>query len=281
MLALGLVLSGCSAVQFSYNQAPTLAYWWLDRYAGFTDQQSPQVKVVLAQWFAWHRRTQLLPYADTLAQTQRQMSGPIDAGLVCGQWAEWQQRLTLASQQALPAAARLARTLDAEQLAQMEKHQAKQLEQARRDYLQPTAAERQQAMFERHRKRAEDLYGDLDAAQQRLLRDGVAASPFDAERWLAVRRGRQQALLRQLRQWQARSTDATAAEDGLKRLVADMVQPAGPEDQAYQRRVTEANCAMAARLHNSTSPTQRQKAVAKLRGWEMDLRALASQMPDA
>ena len=70
LLAL-LLLGGCSAVRVGYNQAPTLAWWWLDGYMDFDATQAPKVKDTLAQWFAWHRSTQLPDYADLLAAAQQ------------------------------------------------------------------------------------------------------------------------------------------------------------------------------------------------------------------
>ena len=43
LLLVGLVLQGCNAVKIAYNQAPTLAYFYLDGYIDFTDAQSTQV----------------------------------------------------------------------------------------------------------------------------------------------------------------------------------------------------------------------------------------------
>ena len=34
------LLTGCSALRFGYNQAPELAFWWLDGYADFDEVQS-------------------------------------------------------------------------------------------------------------------------------------------------------------------------------------------------------------------------------------------------
>ena len=48
LLAL-LLLGGCSAVRIGYNQAPTLAWWWLDGYLDFDAAQAPQVKAALQQ----------------------------------------------------------------------------------------------------------------------------------------------------------------------------------------------------------------------------------------
>ena len=43
----------------------------------------------------------------------------------------------------------------------------------------------------------------------------------------------------------------------------------------YQEKLESYNCSFAARVHNSTTPAQRQAAAAKFKGWEADLRALA------
>jgi hypothetical protein len=50
-------------------------------------------------------------------------------------------------------------------------------------------------------------------------------------------------------------------------------------DPAYarvQQRNLEHSCKVAADLHNSTTPAQRQTLRLKLKGWEDDLRALAA-----
>jgi len=46
--------------------------------------------------------------------------------------------------------------------------------------------------------------------------------------------------------------------------------------RAYQQRVTQENCALAATMHNAMTPAQRQVARSKLKGWEDDLRVLAA-----
>jgi hypothetical protein len=61
----------------------------------------------------------------------------------------------------------------------------------------------------------------------------------------------------------------------VRRLAADVAHSPRPDYAAYSARVIQANCALAAQLHNSTSAAQRQHAIDKLKGWEGDLRALA------
>ena len=73
------LLSGCSMLRLGYNQAPDLAYWWIDGYADFNDLQTPRVRSALTQWFAWNRRTQLPDYAAVLVRAQAEASADVSA----------------------------------------------------------------------------------------------------------------------------------------------------------------------------------------------------------
>lgn len=263
-------------MQLGYNQGPTLAWWWLDRQLDFNAEQRPRVQAGLQAWFDWHRASQLPGYADELARLQKLAAGPVSAAQLCAQVAGWQQRARVAVAQALPAAAEVVRTLTPAQIAQLELHQAEALEDATREFLRPEPAERRRQALERMVERYEPFYGALDDGQRLRLEAALAASPFDAERWLAERRARGQALVRALRQWQAERADAATVQAGLRQLADEVLTSPRPGYADYQRRLTEANCALTAELHNSASPAQRQRAAERLRRWEDDARALAA-----
>ena len=272
------LVAGCSAVRLSYQQGPLLAYWWLDGYADFNAEQSPKVKAALADWFAWHRATQLPDYAQALAALQALAAEKLTGAQVCGQMAAWQQRAEQAYAQAVPAIAEQVRSLTPEQIKRIERQQNKKLAEAEADYLQDDPADRHKALLKRNIDRAETLYGKLSPAQLQLLTtQALANSPFKPELWLAERRQRQQDILRQLSQWQSAHSDAAAVQAGLRQLgTAALVSPR-PAYQAHADAVTQANCALSAAVHNAAGAPQRQHAVDKLKGWEDDLRALAKR----
>jgi Family of unknown function (DUF6279) len=275
ILALMTVLYGCSAMRLTYDQGPLLAYWWLDNYADFTSEQAPRVKRALADWFSWHRATQLSDYAQGLASLQAMAVNPITPAQACQVADSWQRRAEKAFNQAVPAVAEQLRSLTAEQVAHIERRQLVKQEELVAEYQQADTAERQKAALARTIDRAESLYGPLDEPQRRLLAAGLAVSPFNATLWLAERRQRQAELLRLLRQWQQDKPDIATAQGAVRRLAADTSRSPRPDYEAYSARVTQANCALAAQLHNSSTAAQRQHAIDKLRGWEGDLRALA------
>jgi hypothetical protein len=270
-------LSGCSALRFGYNQAPELAYWWLDGYADFDDAQTPRVRDALAAWFEWHRRTQLNDYAALLARAQQDVLADTTPERACAWWAEIRQRSDVAFDRALVQAAGLVPTLTPQQLRHIERRQAKSNDEFRDEYLDGDTAQRQEKAAKRFVERAEMLYGRLDDAQREQVARSVASSPFDAARWYDERVRRQQDALEILRE-ATRGTSAPESTVAALRAWSERVQRSPrPAYRRYSEQLTSYNCAFSAVLHNGTSAAQRQAAAAKLKGWEADLRALAAQ----
>lgn len=271
---LALLLGGCSALRVAYNTGPQLAWWWLDGYADFSREQAPQVKASIDRWFEWHRQTQLPGYAALLATAQSRIGEPLTPVAVC----QWNDRLAdalaPALSRALEQAAELVPGLGEAQLRHMQQRYAKNLDEMRDEYLQPDPAERLAASVKRTLTRAEQLYGRLDDAQRKVIVEGVAASPFDAQGWMEERKRRQRDTLGTLRRLLAERADRDQRIAALRALADRSQRSPDPAYRAYQQRLTDYNCAFVARLHNATTPTQRQRARANLKEWEDDLRAV-------
>lgn len=280
---LALVLAGCSVVRLAYDQAPNLLYWWIDGYVDVSGEQTPRLREAIERWFAWHRRTQLPEYAALLARAQREVVEPTTAAALCSWAAEAERRVDIALEEAVPAAADLMLTLTPEQLQHIERRMAKGNEEARADFLQPDPAERANKSLERSVERFEMVYGRLDATQRERLAGLLARSSFDPERWLAERRLRQRDMLQSLASVSAAgraSSDRNAAlqqAQAAARQIAERSKHSPRADyRAYQQRLLQENCQLAATMHNTMSPAQREAARAKLKGWEDDLRALVT-----
>ena len=274
-----LLLGGCSAVRIGYNNAPTLAWWWLDGYMDFDATQAPRVKEALDQWFAWHRATQLPDYADLLAAAQLQVMQPATPQQVCRWSDDLRARLAAALAQGVPMAAELLPVLKPEQLAHLERRYRKSNRDFEEDFLQQPD-ERLKASIDRAIDRAEMLYGRLDERQRQLVAAGVAASPFDPALWYAERQALQSETLQTLARLTAGGPGRADRESNLAGLqvLSMRLQRASPGPyRSYQQRLTDYNCAFIAQLHNSTTVAQRQTARSKLKGWEQDLRALAQK----
>ena len=276
------VLCGCSAVRVGYNQAPTLAWWWLDGWVDFDAAQSPKVKDAVAQWFAWHRRTQLPDYAQLLAAAAAQVQQPATAAQACRWQDELRARAETALLQGAALAADAAPLLGQAQLPRLERRYRKSNQDFRDDFLQPDPDARLQAAVQRTADRAEMLYGRLDEAQLQLIAAGVEASPFDPAAWLAEReRVQAQALqtLAALGAGGAARADRDTARAALQALALRWLHPPPGPYRNYQQQLAAYNCEFVARLHNTTTPAQRRHARDRLRTWEEDVRALAAQKP--
>jgi len=270
-------LTGCSALRIGYSQAPDLVYWWLDGYVDFDGDQTPKVRDALAEWFAWHRRTQLPEYAELLVKAQKEVQADTTPARVC----EWQRELIrrarTAYERAEPAAADIVLTIAPAQIVHLEKRYAKNNDEFRDEYLQADPSRRAQKNLDRVLERAEMLYGRLDDAQRRRVGEQLARSPFDPEVWLAERQQRQQDALRLLRSMGADgSMTREQAASGLRGYVDRIERSPREGYRRYAERLAEFNCTLAANLHNSTSTAQRRAAAKKLAGWESDVRAIVA-----
>ncbi len=274
IIGLALLLSACSAVRLAYNQGPTLAWWWIDGYFDFPTETAPKVKQGLEQWFAWHRSTQLGDYAGLLVAAQAQVLEPATPAQVCRWIDEFRARAQPALERAFPLAADIVPTLTPVQFQHAERQYAKLNDEMRDEYLQARPEERLEASVKRALDRAETLYGPLDEPQRRLIAAGVAASPFDAEAWLAERKLRQRETLQTLRRLVAEHADRDTVIAALRVLAQQADRSQRPDYRAYQQRLNDHNCQWVATVHNGTTPAQRRVARERLKGWEADLRSL-------
>ena len=274
LLAIALA-TGCSAVRFGYNQAPELGYWWLDGFVGFNEAQAPAAREALAEWFAWHRRTQLGDYAELLERARREVVADTTPRQTCRWVAEVGERIDRAVERALPVTADIARTLTPQQIQALAKRNAKRNAEFRQEFLQPDPKRRLQASIDRAVERFERVYGRLEVAQRALVAREVAASPFDAERWMAERERRQRELIDTLTRLEGERASASQVMAALRSFFESQQRSSDPAYRDYQQRLLEFNCQFAAKVHNAATPAQREEAAIRLRGWEGDVRSLA------
>ena len=274
---LSLGLCACSALRFVYNQGPQWAYWWLDSYADFNDDQQPRVEEALQQWFAWHRRTQLADYAGLLDRARAEVQQPATPAQVCAWWDVALKRRDEAVEAALPAIATLVPMLKPAQLAHIDKQMAKSNTELREEYLQDDPEDRRKAAVKRTVERIETLYGRLDKPQREYVARMVEKSPWKPERWIAEREQSSRDTLATLRTLTRPDLPADQVPT-LVRAWTMRTLKAVPRDEATQRyedEVRDYNCKFVAEMHNLTTATQRKHAVEKIQGWRQDLMSLA------
>lgn len=276
-----VVLGGCSAVKLAYNNLPDLGYWWVDGYADLNETQSLQLRADLARLHDWHRRNELPRAADLLQQLQKLAAVDITAEQVCRVYGGIRARFDAVVTQAEPGAVALAMRLTPAQLMHMQERFDKGNKEWRRTRGSADRTERLAKRLAAEVDRAEEFYGTLGERQRKLLQDAITRSSIDPQTMYAERVRRQQDLLAMLRAI-APSNGAPGADPAqtLAAIRAYMDRTRYSPDPVY-RSQSEAwlqeNCQAVARLHNSTTPEQRNRAVARLAAYERDARELAAQ----
>ena len=270
------LLSGCSALRLAYNNGPLATWWWLDGYLDVSSEQAPSVKAAIDAWFGGNRESQLPEIATLLTAAGAEVLAPTTAGQVCRWQRQFRERIDPALQRAVQQAANVLPGLGEAQWRHLEGSFVKKNADMRQEFLQPDRAERMKVSIERAVDRAEMLYGRLGEPQRRVIAAGVSASPFDALAWMAERERRQRDTLQTLRRLTAERADRERTAAALRVLVDRVERSADPAYRSYQESLGDYNCALAAQLHNATTPAQRQTAHERLLGWAEDLRSLSA-----
>lgn len=277
LLAAAALLQACSAVKIAYNQAPQLAYLYLDGYADFNEVQSLQVRTDLTKFMAWHRQTQLPGYIDLLQKIQQKMPQDITAVQACDVFADVRQKALALTDYAEPATLSVAATLSAKQLTVMERKFAKGNTTWREDYLEGSAKD----LFEKRQKsaikRADMLYGSVTDKQRSLIAQQIEKSQFKAAQSYAERQRRQKDIVQTLGKVIASPQDAATTQGEVRSLLARSIASPDAAYKTYLETITQEGCASFAELHNATSAEQRKKAVEVLAGYEQDFKVLVGK----
>lgn len=275
-MAAVMLSTACSSIRLAYDNAPRLSWWWLDGYVDFDGEQASQVKEAIADYYAWHRQTQLAPYAVLLDELQAPLLQPTTGAAVC----RWQGRFLAALQPAIEralktTAERLPRLSDSE-FEHIAAHNAKKNASFRKDYLQPDLETRAEAAYERNADRAERIYGRLGEAQKAVIRQHVTASRYDPAAALAERQRRQRDTIETLRRLQIEAAGPERRLSALRDLSERTQSSRDPAHRLRQDELRAQNCEFIATLHNTTNPEQRAHARQTAQGYASDLRTLAA-----
>ena len=209
VLAVSMGLSACSAIKLGYSTLPELAYWWLDGYIDFSDEQAPQARRELERMHDWHRRRELPKLVEILGRMEQMAPGEVTPQQACEVVAQVQARIAATADHGATGAAAISATLTPRQLRHLDRKYRSRNEDFAKEWIERPPAELHEKRYEQALDRLETIYGRLDAAQRVLLRQAIERSIYDPARILAERQRWQQDLLQALRQ--ASAPDAAAA----------------------------------------------------------------------
>ncbi|WP_296509440.1 DUF6279 family lipoprotein [Rhodoferax sp.] len=274
LLVAATALSGCGAVRLAYNNAPDLAYWWIDGYLDLDSPQSLKLRKDLQSLQSWHRQEELPLAADMLKNLQAASQGPVSADQVCQLSRYLETRFQAVIDRAAPTAFSLAPTLTVAQLDHLVRAWDKRNQEWREEWLDGSPQERLNRRLKSTVERAEGFYGRLSDSQKQLLRTQLAASQFDPALQYQETQRRQKDIVRTLRELKASPATELHQQAEVRALFVRSTQSPDPAFQQYTERVRTGFCEAAAELHNATTPGQRLKLQQTLQGYESDVRAL-------
>ena len=277
LLAVAAALAGCSAIKLGYNNLGEVAYWWLDGYMDFTEEQAAPVREDLARLHLWHRTQELPRLQAVLRAFEELVPGDISAAQACAFVPQLRERLQAVTESAEPAVVTLAMGLGPDQLRHLERKYQKNNADFRKAWGQLSPSELIDKRLRQFLERSEMIYGRLDAPQRSALRRHIEQSIFDPQRILAERQRRQQDALQTLRKLAGQPVPFSEARGLLRGYLERAQYSPDPAYRSYQQALMEEACRGVSVLHNSTVGAQREAAVQRLRAYQRDLRELSAQ----
>ena len=275
VLALALpLLQACSAIKLGYQQLPTLSYWWLDSAVSFNDAQAERTKEALANVYRWHRGQELAHYGDLLQRAAELSQGKLQADQACSLWSEVQVLMDRTARVTITQAVPVVQMLGPRQLSHLARHLESKNEDWDMEWLQGSAAERQERRVDKALERYRSFYGELSAAQITLVKTQVSQSSWSPEWGRQERLRREQDLLSTLRQSALGNASAAQVETNLFGVWQRWLTPPHEDGRTMAQKMTRQACDNLAQLHNTASPEQRQRAARRLKSYEQDIREL-------
>ena len=252
-------------------------YWYLDGYVDFSGEQSVQVKDDLNKLQTWHRQTQLPTYIDILQKMQQKIPLDIKTQDACNILSEVRRKLMLVSDQAQPTLVTMLDTMTSNQTDTLARKFEKGNADFRNDYMQSGKPVNQTKRYKQAVSRAGMLYGRLDDKQMSLIALQVEKSSFNAPLAYAERQRRQQDTLQTLRTLLKNQSTTEQKKLAVRNLFERSFTSPNPAYAEYIDALTKESCANLASFHNTTSISQRRKAIETLMGYEQDMKTLSLQ----
>jgi hypothetical protein len=276
-LAALMTLSGCSTLKVVYNNSDDLIYWWLDSYADLQGEQKQFTRDTLAELQRWHRQQQLPEYVALLKRMQAMAPNDITPTQVCAVTEDMKTSFVTLLRFVEPASTKLATQLKPDQLISIRQRFDKTNQTWKEDWLDPNAEDRLRFRTKQATNRLEDFYGRLDKPQRDALNKWLSESIFDPKLSYAERQRRQADSMQTFQRMIQEGSATAQAQSMLRGLIERSFNSPNERYRAYNRELWNENCEGFAKLHNSTTPAQRQRMVEALRGYEQDFKTLMAQ----
>lgn len=273
VLAAVLLLEGCSALRFAYDNADTYLRWRASSYLDLSGEAADELDDAIRDVLNWHRSHALPAYAGLLDEAHRRfVRGAVRSDI---DWAY--DAVTAQAREALRAAAQRAAPiidrLTPEQIAHLEARFVEDNRKFAREFLRGSDSERREKRVKRMQERLEDWVGRLTPAQLDRVKAYSERAPLLDELRDRDRKRMQREFLAMARAREAGKRLADFAQNWQRGR-----EPAFAEaNAAWWREVF----AMGLDIERTLSAEQRARVAAQIRRYALDLRVLAARRQEA
>lgn len=195
LVALAVLMAGCSRMNLAYRNLDLLIPWSLNDYLDMNREQEQRFRAQLREHLSWHCRTQLPEYLANIERLQRQVrEGNVDKAALRGHYRDVKQAIHTVAVEITPTTTQLLRDLDDEQVRELDAALEDDRREREEKYLKPPLAEQIRDRSERMRERAEQWLGSTSAAQRQRILQWAHALGAQNQLWLDNRVQWQRAL---------------------------------------------------------------------------------------
>jgi hypothetical protein len=221
-----LLLAGCGAINFAYNNSPSFVGNEFDNAFDLDDDQQTRLDVALLEFFTWHRKHELAFYRQFMDSAALAVADGLTAGEVLALRAEFMLAVQRSVTRMIDDVGAIAVTLTPAQIDHYQQYFRDDAAE-HEDYLQMSLQQREIHRVERNLKRLQNWFGEFDELQHEKISLRLQRLPDLYPAWINYREARQQALLNALRD---------AATDGLsiRQLKFILLDPASDHARAYE-----------------------------------------------
>ena len=269
------LISSCSLVKTTYNNAPTLVIWWLDDYFNFTQTQNLTLKPALEKLHNWHRQTQLPVYISLLQDMQVSLANEqISANDACEKINAIKLSIHTVQLESIPIIIEMAPLLSDKQLKRFQQKLDKRSEKWKAEWWQKSKQEQLAVRLEKTEDFAQKVYGNLSDEQLKQLKQRLALSNINPEiSYTEILRRNDDAFTI----LSALQNQSLSVEEKSQLVKAGFNRLQKSPNQIYQKyadELTKHTCETIANLHASSNEKQKLHAKNWLQDYIVQLTAL-------
>lgn len=269
------LISSCSLVKTSYNNAPALVIWWLDDYFNFSQAQNLVLKPSLQKLHNWHRQSQLASYITLLQDIEISLAKEqISARESCEKLDAIRFNIRTVQLESIPIIIEIAPLLSDKQLQRFQQKLEKRSEKWKAEWWQESKQEQLEARLEKTEDFAEKVYGRLSEAQLIELKQRLTQADINPEISYKEILRRNDDAFKILTALQNQSL-SNEEKSQLVKAGFDRIQKSPNQTyETYADNLANHTCEIIADLHASTSAKQKLHAKNWLQDYIVQLTAL-------